>query len=128
MSAVVVLLPLVPVMAINGASGRDERALAAEQFDVADDLDAGRAGPGDAPVRLGMGQRHAGRQDQRRKAGPVGLAQVEQDRSPSAAALSRAACESSQTVTRAPPAASALAVERPEPPRPNRATVVPQMR
>ena len=42
-SAVVVDLPLVPVMATNGAPGARMPALAAEQFDVADDLDAGLA-------------------------------------------------------------------------------------
>ena len=41
-SAVVVDLPLVPVMATNGASG-ELGPLAAEQLDVADDLDAGGA-------------------------------------------------------------------------------------
>ena len=40
-SAVVVDLPLVPVMATKGAVRRVARALAAEQLDVADDLDAG---------------------------------------------------------------------------------------
>ena len=40
-SAVVVDLPLVPVMATNGASGRVAPPLAAEQLDVADHLDAG---------------------------------------------------------------------------------------
>ena len=44
MSAVVVDLPLVPVMATNGAVGASRAPLAAEQLDVADHLDAGRAG------------------------------------------------------------------------------------
>ena len=50
-SAVVVDLPLVPVMATNGASGAMTRALAAEQFDVADHLDAGLLRQLDDPVR-----------------------------------------------------------------------------
>ena len=52
--------------------GRELRALAAEQLDVADDLDACGFRQPRRPVRLGMGQRHAGREDQRRKARPVG--------------------------------------------------------
>ena len=70
-SAVVVDLPLVPVMAMNGASGACARALAREQLDIADDLDAGAARQFDGPVRLGMRQRHAGRQHEGRKARPV---------------------------------------------------------
>ncbi len=51
-SAVVVDLPLVPVMATNGAAGRVARPLAAEQLDIADDLDAGVARELDHPMRL----------------------------------------------------------------------------
>ena len=40
-SAVVVDLPLVPVMATNGESRREPAPLAAEQLDIADHLDAG---------------------------------------------------------------------------------------
>ena len=40
MSAVVVDLPLVPVMATKGEPGAILRALAAEELDVADDFDA----------------------------------------------------------------------------------------
>ncbi len=40
-NAVVVDLPLVPVMATKGAVGCDMAAFAAEQFDVADHRDAG---------------------------------------------------------------------------------------
>ena len=56
--------------------GRKLRALAAEQLDVADDLDAGGFRQPRRPVRLGMGQRHAGREDQRRKARPVRGAKI----------------------------------------------------
>ena len=52
MSAVVVDLPLVPVMATSGQRARDFGALAAEQFDVADDLDVGFARQRHAPMRL----------------------------------------------------------------------------
>ena len=55
MSAVVVDLPLVPVMATNGDFGARERR---------------------RPVRRGMGERHAGREHQRGDARPVDLAQV----------------------------------------------------
>src|SRR3954453_1565803 len=48
------------------------RACAAEELDVADDLDLGLASAFYAPVRLGMGQRNAWRQDQRTEIVPVG--------------------------------------------------------
>ena len=76
MSAVVVDLPLVPVMATNGAAGAIEAALAAEQLDVADHLDAGRAGERDRPVRGGMRERHPGREHERGQPRPVDLAQI----------------------------------------------------
>ena len=66
-----------------GAGNGDERrvgrqlgALAAEQLDVADDLDAGGLGLGDRPVRRGMRERHARRQHQRRKPRPVRARQI----------------------------------------------------
>ena len=62
-----------------GAGDGDERrvgarpgTLAAEQLDVADDLDAGGLGFGHRPVRLGMRERHAGRQHEGRKSAPIG--------------------------------------------------------
>ncbi len=45
MSAVVVDLPFVPVIATKGDFGAILRALAAEELDVADDLDAGFLSP-----------------------------------------------------------------------------------
>ena len=51
-SAVVVDLPLAPVIAMKRARGAQRGALAAEQFDVADDLDAGRFGERHGPMRL----------------------------------------------------------------------------
>ncbi len=52
-----------------GAGDRDERAirrmrpaLAHEELDIADDIDTGGMRKIDRPVRLRMGQRHAGRQ------------------------------------------------------------------
>ena len=76
-SAVVVDLPLVPVMAMKGASGAMRGALAAEQLDVADDLDAGgsapagpsSAAPGGSAARRGQHQRGEAATS-RRRAGP----------------------------------------------------------
>ena len=69
-----------------GAGDGDERrirrvtaALAAEQFDVADHLDAGLPRCQHRPVRRRMGQRRAGRQHQRGKIRPRDLAQIRGD-------------------------------------------------
>ena len=66
-----------------GAGDRDERRvgrvtlpLQAEQLDVADHADAGILRLEHGPVRHRMGQRHAGRQHQRREAVPRRGAQV----------------------------------------------------
>ena len=66
-----------------GAGDGDQRAilavggaLAAEQFDVADDVDLGLVRQPHAPMRLRVGERHAGRQYQRRDPGPVDVVQV----------------------------------------------------
>ena len=66
-----------------GAGDGDERRirrmtppLAAEQFDVADHLDAGLPRHQHRPMRRRMGQRRAGRQDQRRKIRPRYRAQI----------------------------------------------------
>ncbi len=66
-----------------GAGDGDERRvrrmtapLAAEQFDVADHLDAGLSRRQHGPVRRRMGQRHAGRQHQRREIRPRHRAQI----------------------------------------------------
>ncbi len=75
-SAVVVDLPLVPVIATKIEFGCDAPPLAAEQLDVADHLDAGGAREPDRPVRRRMGERHAGREHERRDPAPVDLAQV----------------------------------------------------
>ena len=123
-SAVVVDLPLVPVMAMKGASGQQLGPLAAEQLDVADDLDAGSLGLGDGPMRRWMRQRHARRQHQRRKAAPVRTRQILDGKACSDAAA-RPASLSSAASTWAPPAASARHVARPDRPRPNTATVRP---
>ena len=60
----------------EGRIGCRQAAFAPEQFDVADDLDPGAARQFDAPVRLRMRQRNAGRQHEGGKARPVGLPQV----------------------------------------------------
>ena len=66
-----------------GAGNRDERrvggmprALATEQFDVADHLDAGRLRHLHGPVRHGIRQRHAGSQDQRGEIFPRHATQI----------------------------------------------------
>ncbi len=92
-SAVVVLLPLVPVMATSGAPGAMDRALAAEQFDVADDLDARRCAM--ATVQCGSGW-VSGTPGARTSAAKRDQSGADADRtsdspSPSASALSRAA-------------------------------------
>ena len=56
--------------------GRDAAALAAEQFDVADHLDAGFLRELDGPMRRRMGERNAGRQHQRRELRPISAAQI----------------------------------------------------
>ena len=48
----------------EGSIRRDFGALAAEQFDVADDLHAGATRQRHRPVRLGMGQRHTERKNE----------------------------------------------------------------
>ena len=55
---------------------RVRRALAAEQLDVADHLDAGCARQPHRPVRRRMRQRHAGRQHQRGDPRPVDVPQI----------------------------------------------------
>ena len=55
---------------------RSARALAAEQFDVADHRNAGPLRGEHGPVRRRMRQRHAGRQHQRSEVGPRDFAQI----------------------------------------------------
>src|ERR1700761_8925331 len=50
--------------------------LAHEKFDVADDLDTRRLRLDDDPVRIGMCQRHAGREHKRIEAGHIGRHKV----------------------------------------------------
>ena len=101
--------------------GARERPLAAEELDVADDLDARGAGLLDRPVRLGMRERHAGRQHERGKRAQS-AAERSTSGSPAFAAAARPGSPSSQAATSAPPAASARADAMPEAPRPNTAT------
>ena len=109
---VVVDLPLVPVMATNGAAGAVLRTLAAEQLDVADDLDPGFARLGHHPMRLRMGERHARRQHQRRHLRPVDVAQVSVA-SPAACASAIFAASSSKQTTLAPPAFKRCGADEP---------------
>ncbi len=55
---------------------RDLATLAAEQFDIADDLDAGVPGAHHRPRGLRVGERHARREHQRGETFPVGGAEV----------------------------------------------------
>ena len=77
-SAVVVDLPFVPVIAMNGSLGCAQSPLAGEHFDVADDLDTALARLDDCPMRLGMRQRHPRRQHQCRKSRPVDRREVDE--------------------------------------------------
>ena len=54
------------------------RLRASEQFDIADDLDPGLAGTHHCRMRLGKGQRDAGRQHQRGNAPPVHACRIDQ--------------------------------------------------
>ena len=60
----------------EGRMGRPSGALTGEKFDVADDWNAGLVRAPDRPVRLGMGQRHAGREHERLEGAPVGLGEI----------------------------------------------------
>ncbi len=109
----------------EGAIGRMRPALAHEELDVADDIDAGRTREIDGPVRLRMGR--AARRAKARRATARSSRSCAGRRyvMPSDAALATLSGLSSQAVTSAPPAISALAVAEPEPPRPKRATFFP---
>ena len=63
----------------EGRVGRMTPPLAAEQFDVADHLDARLSRRQHAPVRRRMGQRHAGRQHQRGEIRPRYVSQIRGD-------------------------------------------------
>ena len=75
-NAVVVDFPLVPVIATKGQPAPDFDALAAEQFDVADHLDAGLARKVHRPMRLGMSERYARCQHQSGNLRPVKIAEI----------------------------------------------------
>ena len=110
-SAVVVDLPLVPVMATNGAVRRAARRARGEQLDVADDLDAGRLGARrrSSAARDGSAARRATAPG--RRSAPVGAGEIDQRKARGARAFARAASLSSQAATSAPPATSARAVD-----------------
>jgi hypothetical protein len=68
-----------------GPSDGDERrirrsraALADKELDIADNRNPGRVREIDRPVRLGMGQWHAGGQHKHPKAAPVGVSEIDQ--------------------------------------------------
>ena len=106
-SAVVVDLPLVPVMAMNGTSKLCVRALAREQLEVADDLDARELRLLDGPVRLGMRQRHAGCQHERRERRPV-----RPPSGPRSECLRRPQPPRSRRYRRSPPTSAPPAIKR----------------
>ncbi len=62
----------------EGRLGTMRGTLAREDLDVADDLDASRLGHADRPMRFGMGEGHAGRQDEARECRPIGLGEVDE--------------------------------------------------
>ncbi len=124
-SAVVVDLPLVPVMTTTLALVLGLRPRAEEQLDVADDLDAGGRAPSPRSngARDGSAECPAPAPARRMtsKSADARSATV----SPAAAASARAASLSSHTTTVAPPLSSARAVARPLSPRPTTATSQP---
>ncbi len=75
-SAVVVDLPLVPVIATNGAFGAVRLRSTTKQFDVADHRNAGPLRREHGPVRRRMRQRHTRRQHQCGEVGPGDIAQI----------------------------------------------------
>ena len=105
--------------------GRSRVTLAHEELDVADDRNPGLIREVDRPMRLGMSERHAGREHEHLEAAPVGLREIDQRNTRGGSALTGRGAVVPAT-TSAPPATSARAVESPEPPRPNRATLWPQ--
>ena len=60
----------------EGRAGHAPLALAAEELDVADDLDPRRFCLAHRPMRLGMGERHAGREHQGGEIAPVGASEI----------------------------------------------------
>ena len=120
-SAVVVDLPLVPVMATNGASGaRAARSRAKSSMSPTTGTPASSAR---LTVQCGSGwvSGTPGASTNSLKLRQSACARSTSAK-PAAAARSRAAALSSQAATSAPPATSARSVDRPEPPRPKRAT------
>ena len=123
--AVVVDLPLVPVMAINRRlPGASAAALAAEQLDIADHLDGGFSRKPDHPMRRRVRERHAGRQDQRGNPRPVA---IRADGGGNAGGIGLGHAPRIVVLADDVGAAgkSALALARPEPPSPNTATFLP---
>ena len=76
MSAVVVDLPFVPVIAMNGQSGACARRSRTKSSMSPRTGTSAAAREIDRPVRLRMGQRHARRQDEGCKRPPVDVAEV----------------------------------------------------
>ncbi len=112
-SAVVVDLPLVPVIATNGALLRARGAFPGEQLDVADDLrrpPPSRARPSSAAWD-GSAARRARAPKPRISTNPPFADRPAQ--TPASAACSRAASLSSQAATVAPPAQARAASRRP---------------
>ena len=123
--AVVVDLPLVPVIATQGASG-EIRALCRKNNSISPMIST-RADCAFSTTGCGAGWVSGTPGDRISASCPSkpccnGSAMAK----PASAALSRAACLSSHANTRAPPARKASAVTRPEPPSPNTVTVLPE--
>ena len=88
-SAVVVDLPLVPVIATNGASGA--RAPRSRQNNSMSPMISipGRVRELHGPMRRRMGQRHAGRENEHAEAAPVGGGEIDERDARGGGALAR---------------------------------------
>ena len=81
-SAVVVDLPLVPVIATKGASGAltpRSRTKSSTSPMIGTPASSARF---DGPMRLRMGERHAGRENKHPEAAPVGLSEIDERERP----------------------------------------------
>ena len=88
-SAVVVDLPLVPVIATNGASGA-RTARSREKSSMSPTIGTPAAlGEVDRPMRRRVGQRHPGRQHEQPKRSPVGSSEIDERESRVSGALAR---------------------------------------
>ena len=112
-------------MAITFAAVPERSALADENLGVADDLDAMRVGELHRPMRLGMGERHAGGQHQRIDRAPIRLVQIAKRQSRRLRRLASALAIVPGQNRKPRPPASDRAAAIPDIPMPKTATVFP---